>query len=377
MNLQLTPLDWSRVDHLFEVLATNIDASNLINDFLQSYDAIASAKELLQLKKRYHLNDQQAMLRYLSKKLSGGRIQPAIEQLIQSHVSPNFALLDPHAYLENPFYRRVPPLDEKADNWHLFTTHYQAHEFFIYNDILVSNDNYQEHLRIGYFDQSFTYLAVDENQTNWMSITPNEIETMEQPLNQMHGHVLVLGLGLGYFAVRCAMKENVSQVTIVERDTRVINLFKTYILPHLNIEDKLTIIQADAISYLRSIAQPYQFDSTFIDLWHTADDGLPLYLLFNQIENRLSPESPFTYWIEESLLAMLRRVVLTVISEVRDGATDRDFQRRETLHDDLINAVYFYYQSLTLTSYEQLHQLLSNESLKQLATVLPFNYLPN
>ncbi len=377
MKLNLTPSDWSLADHLFEILASNIDASNLLNDFLSTSLAIPSDLEIKSISKRRQLNEPQAMLYYLTKELSGGRVSKPIDRLVQAHVRPAFRALSPTPFIENPFYQLVPSLQAQVGEWVLHTTSYQRYEFFIYNDVIVSPTDYQETLQLGYFSEPFSYLSVEEQSVNWMSITPNEIATMEPSLTHMRGRVLVLGLGLGYFAARCALKDEISSITVIERDARVIQLFKTHILPHLPHAEKIVVIQEDAMTFLKHNASTYAFDSTFIDLWHTADDGLPLYLQLKASEYAISPTQPFHYWIETSLLAMLRRVVLTVISELRDGATDRDFQRRETILDDIINAVYFHFKDVSLDSYQLLHDLLSEVSLQRLASLLDFKFTQN
>jgi AraC-like DNA-binding protein len=59
-----------------------------------------------------------------------------------------------------------------------------------------------------------------------MSITPNEIVTMREPVARASGRVLTLGLGLGYYAYMVHLKEDVTDVTVVEREQAVIDLFE-------------------------------------------------------------------------------------------------------------------------------------------------------
>ncbi len=195
MKLNLSPRDWSLVDHLFEILASNIDASHFINEFLSTPLAIANEKEVKSIAKRRQVNESQAMLHYLTKVLSGGRLSRPIDRLVQTHIQPAFQVLSPTPLMENPFYQLVPMVRSQEGEWALHAANYQAYEFFIYDDVIVSPDDYKETLCLGYFTNSFSYLSVDEQSVNWMSITPNEIATMEPSLHQMSGRVLVLGLG--------------------------------------------------------------------------------------------------------------------------------------------------------------------------------------
>ena len=54
---------------------------------------------------------------------------------------------------------------------------------------------------------------------------------MKLPVERAKGKVLTFGLGLGYFAYMCSLKEEVESVTVVEKDKSVIKLFNEIILP--------------------------------------------------------------------------------------------------------------------------------------------------
>ena len=50
------------------------------------------------------------------------------------------------------------------------------------------------------------------------------------------------------------------------------------------------------------------FDYVFADLWHDASDGLEMYRKLKKYEI-LAPKTEFDYWIEPSLLSLLRHIV--------------------------------------------------------------------
>ena len=56
----------------------------------------------------------------------------------------------------------------------------------------------------------------------WMSISPMEIESQEIGCQHARGHVVVMGLGMGWAAANAALHPAVSQVTVVEFDPEVI-----------------------------------------------------------------------------------------------------------------------------------------------------------
>lgn len=118
------------------------------------------------------------------------------------------------------------------------------------------------------------------------------------------GCVVTFGLGLGYYAYMVSEKSAVESVTIVEKDSVVISLFKTYILPQFPGKQKVTIIQADAFEYAIHQMPVRKYNYAFVDLWHDVLDGYPLYLEMKKMES-LSPETTFLYWIEDSLLSYI------------------------------------------------------------------------
>ena len=84
-----------------------------------------------------------------------------------------------------------------------------------------------------------------EKWESWMSLTPHEIESQELGLMYSYGHVVVMGLGLGWFTVNAALNSKVTKVTVVEMDSTVIELFnKSCVLDGLADEtiNKITIM---------------------------------------------------------------------------------------------------------------------------------------
>jgi hypothetical protein len=86
----------------------------------------------------------------------------------------------------------------------------------------------------------------------WMSISPLEIESEEIGIRAGRGHVLILGLGLGWAAAATACLTAVTRVTIVERDPEVIALHQALdIFSQLGPEAKakVEIVEGDAFAY--------------------------------------------------------------------------------------------------------------------------------
>jgi hypothetical protein len=207
--------------------------------------------------------------------------------------------LDPISYQKNSYCQKIRFTDEKEKNWELTHLSYKPYEAFVRNDPLLLPDG-RIIPQIGFFDERFSFPAVLQNGREWMTITPNEMETMKEPIQEASGDVLTFGLGLGYFAFQCSEKENVRKVVVVEQDETVIHLFQRKILTHFSHPEKIELIHSEAFQFAEKNLPLRHFDLIFCDLWHDPSDGLPIYQKFKKLET-LSPLSKWFYWIEKTL----------------------------------------------------------------------------
>lgn len=203
-------------------------------------------------------------------------------------------------YKSNEYYKNIKIEEIKSERWRFKQEGYKPFEAFVFNDLKIMSDG-RIIPQIGFFKCEFVYPAVLENNREWMLITPNEIETMREPINKAKGNVLTYGLGLGYFSYMISIKEDVSSITIVERDKEVIDLFKNYILPQYKQADKIKIVQDDAFNFAEKHMASGNYDFVFTDLWHDPSDGVEMYLKMKEYE-KFSPKSTYMYWIEKTIL---------------------------------------------------------------------------
>ncbi len=176
---------------------------------------------------------------------------------------------------------------------------------------------------IGFFEEEFSYPAVYENGREWMTVTPNEVETMKDAVAEASGRVLTLGLGLGYFTFQASEKENVTSVTVVERDKNVISLFCEFILPQFPHAEKINIVEGDALAYLEKNSPEGKFDFMFADIWHDSSDGLDLYIKLKNIEKRqiggMKSRLLRRYWIERTILSRLRWMIFAELTDEKSA----------------------------------------------------------
>ena len=110
-------------------------------------------------------------------------------------------------------------------------------------------------------------LRVEDGQARtWMSMTPMEIESQELGCRHASGHVVVMGLGMGWAAANAALNPAVTRVTVVEHDPEVIEVVgRSGVFDQLPAAAaaRLTIIPGDA----RSFVPDSPADTLLADIW--------------------------------------------------------------------------------------------------------------
>ncbi len=229
---------------------------------------------------------------------------PSDEILEEQYVRPYVRLLDAESYKNDPYYKNIKIPNKKLGDWELVSEYFDGYEALIYDDIVIKGEG--EYPRIGFFEQPFTFPAVLEGGREWMMITPNEINTMKEPLSHMHGDIVTLGLGMGYFAYMASLKDEVSSVSVVERDENAVKLFESIILPQFEHKEKIKIISADGIHFAQNELAKGRYDCLFADMWRDASDGVPMYVKLKAAEGQ-APNVKFYYWAEKTLVATIRQ----------------------------------------------------------------------
>jgi hypothetical protein len=198
---------------------------------------------------------------------------------------------------------------------------YPAYQLFLRGDVQVDDKNaYEEITPLGFSRQPFLYPCLLKQDSIWMSVTPFEIETMKNTIRIAKGNVLTLGCGMGYVALMMSQKADVRSVTIVEKDLVVLTMFEQHILPQIPHRHKIKLIHQDAFDYLGNTFNLDNVEMVFVDIYQTVEDGLPLYLKFKKIEANTNSHITWTYWLEASMLAMIRReyIVHQTISPLKN-----------------------------------------------------------
>lgn len=309
--------------------------------------------------KNEKINSKDILSFYKSKLIEFWGIEETDSEF-EKYVINSIELTDINKYKDNPFYKNIKISNIKKGKYSLIYDHYEPYELFSYKDMQVEEETYIELNSLSFFQEEFPFIAINKDDVTWMSVTPNEIETMEASINNAHGKVVVYGLGLGYYPYMISLKENVKEITIVENDKVVISIFKRYLLPQFENKNKIKIIEADAFDYMKVATD---FDYAFIDLWHDPLDGIELFIKSKQLEKE---NKECAYWLESSMYLLLRRCFISLLEEQLDSLDESHYQKAENITDKIINRFYKNTKDLVIENKKQLVDLLKGKSLLSL-----------
>lgn len=239
----------------------------------------------------------EAYLALLAARCGLDTTRPEDARLYRSYFPRMVRQLDPEPYLADAYMQAIRPAFGQQGSVDLVQETVQPMELFVADDFRVDGQG-RIFPQLGWFSSPFSFPAIREDGLVWMTVTPNEINTIQPAVARSRGKVLTYGLGLGYYAFHCLLKEKVESVTVVEKNPAVIDLFTRLLLPFFPRREALHIVQADAFDYAAQAMPAGGFDTVFTDLWHDVADGIPLYRQMKALE---TPGPTYLYWIEKTL----------------------------------------------------------------------------
>ena len=350
MNIKLSVEDRAKLQALLKQKSYNIEIASLFNNLCLYNDEYL----MNYLKENEDDLDDTFLFQSVLNLIDVDDIK-----MVRPYLEHSFHVEDITRYLNNPYVKCIKPFEDHIQDVKLTTLKYEAFTFFPLDEIKLE-DNYREISSLGLFKKEYPYLALVDKEGIWMCITPNEINTMQPYIDKAKGHVITFGLGLGYFAFMASLKEEVSKVTIIEYDDKVIDIFKKHLLDHFPHKEKIEIIKSDAIKFVNN-EEMSKYDFIYFDLWHNPNDGLPLYIELKKLEKKKS-----YYWLEESLIALIRRYMLTLIEEQLKGFKEEAYSTINNEDDKIISLLYYATKERKITTYKEVYELLSNDSLLSL-----------
>ena len=359
MNFNLSKSDLIRLNKLLETNEMNYNIGEMYQYYFHNLARKINKKDINAQMKLNNLSEEEAYFFLLMSLLEVDISDEDSLELAKEYCLSGLHKKDINDYINNPYLKNIKFDKNKLKNIRIEYDEYLPYEGFPSDDLVVDEDNYfQEKYQLGYFTSKFSFQSITHNNITWMSIIPNEIETMKDAIEIVKGNVLVYGLGLGYFPYMVSLKNDVTQITIIEKDPNIISLFKKVILPQFKNQNKITIIQEDAFNFERTSKD--QYDYAFVDLHHGDFDGIKIYTQFKKLELR-SPN--YIYWLEQTLINVIRRNLITIIYEQVNNISC-NYNDAKDFNDKLINALYKQIKNKTFSSYQEIHNLLKEESIK-------------
>ena len=163
-------------------------------------------------------------------------------------------------------------------------------------DLTTLSGELMDYFNKNYYITDFQIPRLKIDGKVWMSITPMEVQSMYAAIQQAQYDVYTAGLGLGYFPLKAAAKEDVDRVIVYEQHPTIIKMFNK------NFSDrpewsKIEIRQADFLEALRN-GDIDQDEFIFSDIYQTlnGDEALDHYEEF-------APDYPgYCFWGQERLL---------------------------------------------------------------------------
>jgi hypothetical protein len=351
-----------KIAQLGKTQTFNIALAQQIIDYLLRQPPLVKKTNVMKKMKDESLTDIGA---YQALLLNQWKKDPVINQhsdWLSLSVKPSVHQLDHASFISNPFYQKVKPKPMTQGKWQLAYETYVPFQGVLTGDVVTNPTNhYLDATPLGYFKDPFYYLVIKQHDVTWMSVTPFEINTMAPIIEKMFGNVVTLGLGLGYFASMAALKPEVNEVLVIEQDNQVIQLFLTHIYPLLPNKEKITIIHDDAFAYLKKTKRP--FDHLFVDIYHTADDGLPIYMRMKKIE-QLSTSGHWHYWLESSIISLFRRYMVVFLQEQLLSFDSSHYQHPNNREDEFYRGLYLLNQDTLIQSLTDIDQWLSDSSIQ-------------
>lgn len=364
MKLELTKEDKNKLKELIEIKDNNIAIANMLNYFFDEigyfyFNDLISIKNELALKT---IND--AIFTLMMEALEIDLDEKETKKVVDDYIHKELKEDNLNFYLNNEYYKEVKPNPIKKSNYELTYLKFEPFQLFPKDEINLET-NFKEITPLGYFTSQFSYLALLQNDVVWMSITPNEINTMKPFIEEMKGVITVFGLGLGYIPFMLSLKSDVKKIIIIENNKDIINIFKDNILKYFSFEqkEKIEIKYIDAFVFLKENTK--HFDYMFFDLWHNPNDGISSYIKILKYEEKYKTTT-FRYWLEPSLLALARRCLLTLFKENTLDYKIEKYIKAQNITDKIINRMYFLLKDKTFNKIEEIIDILSNENIKSL-----------
>ena len=222
------------------------------------------------------------------------------EGMTLSSVAAHSRIFAGDEFSDNAYLKNVKVQDAVSGRFRLTYKKYEPYRFIFYDAPYCLSGTSLSLPSLGCFKEEFVYPCIVDGSTEWMSLTPYEIYTMQEHIERARGNVLVLGCGLGYYVYMASLKEEVSTVTVIEKNKDIAHLFKTSVLSLFKNAEKVVVLEEDAFTFAENLSDG-KYDICFADIYEGMGN-FDCYYRFKNIFRRFK-KMKVDYWHEENFLS--------------------------------------------------------------------------
>lgn len=215
--------------------------------------------------------------------------------------------IDAHAFQQRPYPQTIRWENLSTGVFRFDRLKLNAGELFNAQAIVMDPQReLNESMVLRALDDPYEAPFLWQGSEAWMMDVPSEAFTIDPLAQKAKGHVLAIGLGIGYYPFMALRNPAVIDVTVIEKAPEVIELFESVLHAQFPRAKDLKVIEGDAFEvFTPEGLAPY--DTVFVDIWRSAEDGYPLIeALLGQFN---PPLEKLDLWIEDSCFEFMPSLI--------------------------------------------------------------------
>lgn len=307
MRFLLNKEDKNKLIALFDQFDTNFDYDYYVYKIIFDGDDLEVEKAQALAVGKTPLEKKNFYFDLLEKK------HPADNDFIKKNLRWETQILSAKDYEANPYIKALKGISFNEGKYRLDYGTIKAYTICSYGEEYPYGANYAMNMALAMFDDDITYPAIYENGLELITLSPYEIRTLETPIALAKGNVLILGLGIGYYAYMVSLKEEVKEVNIVELDKKLIDVFNKHLLPLFPHPEKIHVHRLDPYAFSDAI-EDKEYDFIFANLWQGPTHGASSYLMLKHHFDNFK-YTRCVYRLENTILNYLRNKVIDIMKQ--------------------------------------------------------------
>lgn len=252
--------------------------------------------------------------------------------------------IDGNVILDNPYFKNISLKSIDKYKGFEYSIVKQPKNMFMNISWMLPDVNrcLDDFVRLGYYTEDIFLPVLKQGSNVWMSPSLAEQATIDPYAKKASGHVLTFGLGLGYFVYMASLNDKVTEITVVEKDSSVIEMFKEFILPQFNSPLKINIIQSDILDVFNKEFLD-KFDYTFVDVWMDNEDGLNM---LEKLFMQCNYNGNIDYWVESSCYFTVRMLMFVYFKALADKNLSEVICGMEGDDNRIIKKIHRYFRNI-------------------------------